>query len=144
MFPLNVKTDEQCFSNKCVENTCRYNAESDMEYCNDVYTKPTIFSQSKKKKKKKKKKKDLYCGRMVGEYCAKNSDCSYKNCTGGRCSDIHYEPSDVDVITVGLQKLYLEAGIFIILTIIICCCCCFCFFNGLYNLFNFFIFFLSE
>jgi len=97
-----------------------------------------------RKVKKKKKKKDLYCGRMVGEYCAKNSDCSYKNCTGGRCSDIHYEPSDVDVITVGLQKLYLEAGIFIILTIIICCCCCFCFFNGLYNLFNFFIFFLSE
>jgi len=115
---------------------------------NPIWSIVMMYIQSplyfRKVKKKKKKKKDLYCGRMVGEYCAKNSDCSYKNCTGGRCSDIHYEPSDVDVITVGLQKLYLEAGIFIILTIIICCCCCFCFFNGLYNLFNFFIFFLSE
>jgi len=73
MFPLNVKTDEQCFSNKCVENTCRYNAESDMEYCNDVYTKPTIFSQSKKKKKKK--KKDFYWGQRVGEIWVKNSGC---------------------------------------------------------------------
>jgi len=40
------------------------------------------------------------------------------------CSSIHYEPSDSDTVTLGIQKLGLGVALSIILIIIICCCCC--------------------
>ncbi|KAL6597579.1 hypothetical protein LY90DRAFT_629380 [Neocallimastix californiae] len=93
--------------------------------CDNIYTKRTIFSNSILYS---------YCGRMVGEYCTEDADCSFKNCQKnkkcssknceGMCSSIHYEPSDSDTVTLGIQKLGLGVALSIILIIIICCCCC--------------------
>ncbi|OUM57699.1 hypothetical protein PIROE2DRAFT_17225 [Piromyces sp. E2] len=67
------KIDTQCFSNKCINNSCTYNAEANViqEYMN--------------------------CGRMIGESCSKDTDCS--------CFNNHYEPSEIDALDLGLQKL---------------------------------------
>jgi len=51
------KLDSQCFSNKCLNNTCTYNVEANVERCDLLYTHHTIHSPS-----------EVYtnCGRMLG------------------------------------------------------------------------------
>jgi len=111
------KTDNQCFSNKCFNSTCTYNINANVERCDMLYTKPTLSSPSNSY---------INCGRMIGESCTKATDCSFKNCNiRGECSSGHYEPSETNVVTLGIQKLYLGgiALVFILIIIIWLCCC---------------------
>ncbi|ORX50355.1 hypothetical protein BCR36DRAFT_412379 [Piromyces finnis] len=103
----NCTTDSQCFLNKCIENTCEHNIKANVERCDIVYTKPSIFSHGKEY---------LNCGRMLGEICLKDSDCSFNSCKGITCSDIRYIPSDTDVIDLGIQKLcFYDVGKYFVL-----------------------------
>jgi len=114
----NWKIDTQCFSNKCFNNICTYNIETNIKHYDIIYTKSTIFSFSEE---------EFYCGWKVGEYYTKDSNCSYKNCENENCSDIHYEPSDSDELTLGFIKFGLIIALLIISIVIsCCCCCCFC------------------
>ncbi|ORX35518.1 hypothetical protein BCR36DRAFT_263374, partial [Piromyces finnis] len=79
------KTDTQCFSNKCFNNTCTYNVNANVESCDTIYTETTLFSESNS---------DIYCGLMVGESCTKDIDCSFKACYNGTCHKIQYIPTD--------------------------------------------------
>jgi len=109
------KTNSQCFSNKCVNNLCDFNINSNVKRCDIVYEKPSLNSSGKEY---------IKCGRMVGEYCTNNSDCSFNNCVNKKCSDIHDKPSEWDYTTVRFQLLIIKILIFIILAIFICCYCC--------------------
>ncbi|ORX65994.1 hypothetical protein BCR32DRAFT_272679 [Anaeromyces robustus] len=115
---VDCKTDDQCFSDNCVNNMCTYNANSDVERCDIVYTRPTIFSSTKEY---------VNCGRMIGEFCTKDSDCSTNNCSESdrECLDIGYIPSDTNELTVLSQEFYVVAGFIAIFIGIICCYCCF-------------------
>eukprot|EP00833_Pecoramyces_ruminatium_P002575 jgi/Orpsp1_1/1176607/evm.model.c7180000058289.1 len=73
--------------------------EFNVEPCDTLYTKPTIFSHHFKEY--------LYCGRMIGEYCTKDEECSFKNCDGW-CSDIHYVPSDTDDLMLANDSFALK------------------------------------
>jgi len=112
------RTDAQCFSNKCLNNTCTYNVEANIERCDTIRTRHTLSSPSKEY---------TNCGRMVGEVCTKSSDCSFNSCSNGECSFGNYGHYDTDVIKVDIQKICIKASLVIILIIIICCCCC-CYF----------------
>ena len=113
---VDCKGDNQCFSNKCVNNACTYNANSDVQRCDVIYTEATIFSHSEKY---------INCGRMLGESCTKDTDCSSNICfRDGKCLENTYRPSD-NQFMIEVQKFCLKAGIIILLLIIICCCCCF-------------------
>ena len=59
------KTDTQCFSNKCINNTCTFNIEANIERCDVLYTHPTVSSRSEEY---------VNCGRMLGESCNRNDD----------------------------------------------------------------------
>ncbi|OUM61996.1 hypothetical protein PIROE2DRAFT_11811 [Piromyces sp. E2] len=83
----NCKTDTQCFSNKCFNNSCVFNINSNVERCDTLYEKPFLDTVSKEY---------THCGRAVGESCTKNSECSFDNCDNGICSDSHYVPSEYD------------------------------------------------
>ncbi|OUM62487.1 hypothetical protein PIROE2DRAFT_11242 [Piromyces sp. E2] len=83
----NCKTDTQCFSNKCINNSCVFNINSNVERCDTLYEKPFLDTVSKEY---------THCGRAVGESCTKNSECSFDNCDNGICSDSHYVPSEYD------------------------------------------------
>ncbi|OUM59713.1 hypothetical protein PIROE2DRAFT_14684 [Piromyces sp. E2] len=86
----NCKTDTQCFSNKCIDNTCEYNAEANIKRCDTICKRPTVFTPSSPCY--------IYCGRMLGEDCTKDEDCSFKYCYKGRCSEDNYRPSEHDDI----------------------------------------------
>ena len=110
------KTDTQCFSNKCFNNTCTYNENANVVRCDPVYeVQKTLLSESYTL--------NVYCGRMLGEYCTKNTDCSYKSCGDNRCQVNNYVPY-VNGLDLAFRRLYFLAGIIITL-IIICCCCCY-------------------
>ncbi|ORX57286.1 hypothetical protein BCR36DRAFT_367352 [Piromyces finnis] len=40
---IDRKVDSQCFSNKCVNHTFTYNAKANIERCNTLYVKSSIF-----------------------------------------------------------------------------------------------------
>jgi len=105
------KTDTQCYSNKCFNNTCTYNVEANVERCNLLYTHPTLFSTVKEYMK---------CGRMIGESCTKNSDCSSNICDGN-CYYNSYKPSESDSFMLGLPNFCLKVGFSILLIIILFC-----------------------
>ncbi|OUM57343.1 hypothetical protein PIROE2DRAFT_17711 [Piromyces sp. E2] len=86
------KNNIQCFSNKCVNNTCISNIEANIERCDTLYTEKTI-------------EKYLHCGRMLNEYCTENVECSFNNCSNNRCSDIHYIPSESDTVVIYFQDI---------------------------------------
>ena len=65
------KNNTQCLSNKCLNKTCTYNEKSNIERCDVMYTAVTLFSFSEEY---------VYCGKMIGESCTKNSECSFKLC----------------------------------------------------------------
>jgi len=113
---IDCKIDTQCFSNKCIDNRCTYNADANVERCDFIYTRPTTFTP---------KQEYLNCGRMIGESCSKDADCSFKDCENGRCYINHYEPSEIDALWLGLQEMGFYGTIFIIILIVIICYCCF-------------------
>jgi len=79
------KTDTKCFSNRCFNNVCIYNENANVENCDTLYTKPPLFSEKERYK---------YCGRMLGESCTKDIDCSSKYCKDNTCHKNYYEPSN--------------------------------------------------
>ncbi|OUM56394.1 hypothetical protein PIROE2DRAFT_19011, partial [Piromyces sp. E2] len=91
------KNNIQCFSNKCVNNTCTSNIEANIERCDTLYTEKTI-------------EKYLHCGHMLHEYCTENIECSFNNCSYNKCSDIHYIPSESDTVVIDFQDICLMIG----------------------------------
>ncbi|ORX40405.1 hypothetical protein BCR36DRAFT_339126 [Piromyces finnis] len=110
------KTDSQCFSNKCINNRCIKNLEVNIEHCVSLYIRPSAFYSSYIGYTK--------CGRMPGEPCIKNSDCSSNKCYRGTCITNNYTPSDSDGIGEAFSKLGFIAALISIL-VIDCCYCCY-------------------
>ncbi|ORX41607.1 hypothetical protein BCR36DRAFT_310523 [Piromyces finnis] len=110
------KTDNQCFSNKCINNRCVKNLEVNIEYCDTVYLGLSCFIFS-----------HIYynkCGRMSGESCINNSDCSFDKCYKGTCVENINKPSDSEGLGPAFEKLGIIAALISIL-VIDCCCCCY-------------------
>jgi len=106
------RTNSQFFSNNCNNNTCTYNSESDVERCDILYTKPSVNTDSKRYN---------YCGRMIGELCTNDLECSFKNCDSHICSNNYYEPSESDAFAVAFEKFIFIVIIFIVIMIVLCC-----------------------
>ncbi|ORX80872.1 hypothetical protein BCR32DRAFT_280171 [Anaeromyces robustus] len=101
---LECKNDAQCFSNKCFNNTCTYNKNSDVIRCDRIYTKSNFFSRNKDTDG------HIHCGRMLNEYCTDDIECSFNNCSNNRCSSIHYIPSEFDSVVIDYQDIFGEMG----------------------------------
>ncbi|OUM62008.1 hypothetical protein PIROE2DRAFT_11828 [Piromyces sp. E2] len=86
----NCKTDTQCFSNKCIDNTCKRNVEANIKRCDFICKRPNVFTPNP----------HCYtnCGRMIGDDCTKDEDCSFKFCYHGSCFEDNYRPSEGDDI----------------------------------------------
>jgi len=114
---LKCSNDYQCFSNKCVDNICTYNENSDATRCDRIYTRYNMFSR----------KKDIgghiHCGRMLHEYCTEDEECSFNSCKNNRCSDIHYVPTELDSVVIDFQDIFIMIGFIIVIIIFLCCCC---------------------
>jgi len=89
-------------------------ADSDVERCDVMYTENIVFMSNKE---------FVHCGKMLGDSCTSNEECSYKNCFHEVCIEHHYIPSDGRGLTYTFVRLGLLAGGFVILTIIICYYC---------------------
>jgi len=110
------KNDTQCLSNKCLYETCTYNENSNIERCDVMYTKATIFSSSEEY---------IYCGKMIGESCKRNSECSYKSCDK-ICRSVFIQQPDKykDDLDIGIIRFCIVIAL-IIISIFISCCCLF-------------------
>ncbi|ORX51834.1 hypothetical protein BCR36DRAFT_254909, partial [Piromyces finnis] len=75
---IGCKTDNQCFSNKCVNNICEFNDEANIERCDTLYIKSNFFSQ--------RPKHYTHCGRFPYFSCTKNEECSFNTYNGGECN----------------------------------------------------------
>ncbi|KAL6593398.1 hypothetical protein U3516DRAFT_917247 [Neocallimastix sp. 'constans'] len=113
LFSTKCKSNEQCFSDKCVNNTCIRNLQSKISRCDTLYTRPHLFISQKK---------SIHCGRMLGDPCDKNDECSSNYCEKNYCYENPYRPSDTDTMNLNMEYLGLIGGIVIFALITACFC----------------------
>ncbi|KAL6600835.1 hypothetical protein U3516DRAFT_84354, partial [Neocallimastix sp. 'constans'] len=113
-FSTKCKSNEQCFSDKCVNNTCIRNLQANILRCDTLYTHPHLFISQKS---------FIHCGRMLGDSCDKNDECSSNYCEEPYCYENPYQPSDTDTMNLNMEYLGLIGGIVIFALITACFCC---------------------
>jgi len=68
--------DKECLFNKCYNNICIFNNETQIVHCDDIYIKLTLF---------KNRSSYMYCGKAYCDTCIENDECSSKQCINNRC-----------------------------------------------------------
>ncbi|KAL6595870.1 hypothetical protein U3516DRAFT_817613 [Neocallimastix sp. 'constans'] len=102
LFSTKCKSNEQCFSDKCVNNTCIRNLQTNILRCDTLYNRPHLFISQKS---------SIHCGRMLGNPCDKNDECSSNYCEKNYCYENPYQLSDTDTMNLNMEYLGLIGGI---------------------------------
>jgi len=98
--------DIEWFSNKCYNNYCIFNNETNIIHCDDIYTFPRLFRSNSSY---------MYCGKAYLDTCNNNDECSSKMCGGeGYCLIQKNGPNENEGLAVA-GELFLYIIILIII-----------------------------
>ncbi|ORX52629.1 hypothetical protein BCR36DRAFT_286464, partial [Piromyces finnis] len=106
--------DSQCLTNKCIDNYCRFNDEVIIIHCGEIAS----FNAFKNKYNTY---THTHCGKLYGDTCNNDDECSSKSCTNGTCNRLTNNYSDNAFSSYAVLFIL---NFYFYLCIISCCCIC--------------------